>query len=460
MYSFDGTPLVSQNSDLLNCDYTIHPQWLLDKPSTNPALWYDTSDLDASDYDAQAEPTILSQQNSITDESGWTEKEKDLLNRGIEIFGKSSLNLSQFIGSRTPAEVKYFLKNFYSDVQLSYTSVNEDILFDNCVEETVVTSANVLQEYEIPASIEEVIDAVSTADTTTVQRKRTNSTKKLNGGGSHISYDKVPCGQSLLRSNYQKSRQDSILKGNSSPRMKQRSPKVKFKTKLKVLTKNVRRPSVKSPIARKIEKSPIKHRRKQSESDSSQKSQESDGLEVKKDLRIVTGNGPGVPVCDGEVVVKIIKENDTESDTDVDIDVEDGDDFIKTKDNSTIPQIKTDKVEEKHEVDHPPDTQKDLKTSNVKKNNLSNLNKSLPKRGPQFEELPESVIKDLLSMEEPTAEVSISREEISDVEKYLFYEFFEGRPTKTPERYLHVSKVQLVAYSQIYIYVIFICLDS
>lgn len=110
--------MISQNSDLLNCEYTIHPQWLLDKPSTNPDNWYNTNTSSESPEKLQLENDTLghlSTENCITDESGWTEKEKNLLERGIEIFGKSNVRLSQFVGSKTSAEVRYYLKNFYSE---------------------------------------------------------------------------------------------------------------------------------------------------------------------------------------------------------------------------------------------------------------------------------------------------------------------------------------------------------
>ena len=126
---------MSQNSELLNCEYTIHPQWLLDKPSANPDCWYDNGSALAtekppSDFEVSDAGNLghVSTENAITDESGWTEKEKNLLERGIEIFGKSNIRLAQFIGSRTPAEVKYYLKNFYMESQNAYTSFNSGMV--------------------------------------------------------------------------------------------------------------------------------------------------------------------------------------------------------------------------------------------------------------------------------------------------------------------------------------------
>jgi len=136
---------VSQNSDLLNCDYTIHPQWLLDKPSGNPDNWYNENSApttsDCSDSDGIGQVSL---ENCITDESGWTDKEKNLLQRGLEIFGKSSVRLSQFIGSKSASEVKYYLKNFFTGSLSGYRCsdsctedvpniVNSDVLHDDQV---------------------------------------------------------------------------------------------------------------------------------------------------------------------------------------------------------------------------------------------------------------------------------------------------------------------------------------
>lgn len=137
-------------------------------------------------FEQHKEETLACTENLVNDDSGWTEKEKSLLTRGIEIFGKSSLRLSQFIGSKTSSEVRYYLKHFYSDVQqLSYNitdgGVNslEDIALDN----------DILGENQIPASIEEVIQSDTTEKTvsyvsyknkTSVKRK----TKEKTGRGA------------------------------------------------------------------------------------------------------------------------------------------------------------------------------------------------------------------------------------------------------------------------------------
>lgn len=73
----------------------------------------------------------ISTENSITDESGWTEKEKNLLERGIEIFGKSNIRLAQFVGTKTASEVKYYLKNFYMENHTNYKGFIEGVVDEN-----------------------------------------------------------------------------------------------------------------------------------------------------------------------------------------------------------------------------------------------------------------------------------------------------------------------------------------
>lgn len=145
---------------------------------TNEAAEGFSVDLPHSDFDfgQHKEETLACTENLVNDESGWTEKEKSLLTRGIEIFGKSSLRLSQFIGSKTPSEVRYYFKHFYSDVQLSYNisedvgldeiALNSDILGDTqvfcvnfCLQLFLIS--NCFHGKKIPASIEEVIQADS-----------------------------------------------------------------------------------------------------------------------------------------------------------------------------------------------------------------------------------------------------------------------------------------------------------
>lgn len=61
------------------------------------------------------------------------------------------------------------------------------------------------------------------------------------------------------------------------------------------------------------------------------------------------------------------------------------------------------------------------------------------KTSKDLSELSEEVSKQLMSMEAPTSEFMLAQDTITDLERCINSEFFEGRPTKTPGRYLKVK---------------------
>lgn len=161
--------------NFLNCDYTVHPQWLLDRPSTNPDCWYNNSTSNRSREDSDQEPIgHITTENSITDESGWTEKEKTLLERGIEIFGKSPLRLSQFIGTKTPSEIKYYLKSFYMELHPTHfvrNSVRK--LSDDFLE-----LENILIDSQIPCTSEQIVE-IDIQNENIRKRRKINTSKEI-----------------------------------------------------------------------------------------------------------------------------------------------------------------------------------------------------------------------------------------------------------------------------------------
>lgn len=123
----------------------------------------------------------------------------------------------------------------------------------------------------------------------------------------------------------------------------------------------------------------------------------------KNELTAETRPKPVISV--GEEVVTIKREEEGES-SDVSIDVEEVDDGLvnETKQNSV-----TEQVEDRTKV-----------------------------------EPSEELVKQLESMELPTVELVLDQTIISDLEKYVNADFFDGRPAKTPERYLKVTKLKLL----------------
>lgn len=53
-------------------------------------------------------------------------------------------------------------------------------------------------------------------------------------------------------------------------------------------------------------------------------------------------------------------------------------------------------------------------------------------------EYPNAIADSVESLEIPTTEIRLNLSEVTELEKYFHSEFFEGRPTKTPERYLKI----------------------
>lgn len=130
-------------------------------------------------------------------------------------------------------------------------------------------------------------------------------------------------------------------------------------------------------------------------------------------VEITTGKGLAVPICEGEEIVKISKDY---SDSDVEIDVEDSDD-IK-------PEIKI--------------TNSVNKELNTEVRGSENIVNEPQKVAIDLSVLEEPLVKELTNLEYPDSEVIIKENFITELEKVIHSEFFEGRPTKTPLRYLKV----------------------
>ncbi|VEN42502.1 unnamed protein product [Callosobruchus maculatus] len=376
--------LVSQNADILNCDFTIHPQWLLDKPSANPDNWYNSNNLSMSLLEkTQLDNDNLghmSTENSITDESGWTEKEKNLLERGIEIFGKSNVRLAQFIGSKTPSEVRYYMKNFYIENHSTERRISDGFVGDVASSQLV---DDVLEDNQIPASMEEVIAAVSTAKPTVSSQSQKPFKKKT------------------YQANYQAApfRAKTRIASGSSVKMKNK--------KIKDM-----KPKNKTPK--------IKYKFRQE-------------MNMNKDDQIIIHNADTtkgsdvvVPLCEGEEII-ILKKAD-ESESDVDVDVEISDDESPSKSTVSIAKASRNNLTFDEAPEKP-----DLPIDNINKTSDSQEQK------PDIDltKLDSSTTKQLTSLDEPQYELIIDEDSISQLEKVIHNDYFQGK-IKTPERYMYI----------------------
>lgn len=137
------------------------------------------------------------------------------------------------------------------------------------------------------------------------------------------------------------------------------------------------------------------------------------------------------------IQVKIIKENNKDCDSEIEIDVEDTDE--ETSESAEI---------------HPQNSIKSTQQviTDVHYDNIcTDEDKPTLKSEREITEKPsdtvdlsifdESVTNELLCMSEPTSEVILDPCIITDLEKAIHREFFDGRPAKTPARYLKVNYV-------------------
>lgn len=116
------------------------------------------------------------------------------------------------------------------------------------------------------------------------------------------------------------------------------------------------------------------------------------------------------------------------------------------------------------EYDEPNDLQQEVSMPKPKPSNTDNIDIKYIKteiksemKTEQLEEpeihLPENtgnseLDEQLNSMEQPTEAIKMSLQAVTELEKYFHYEFFEGRPTKTPERYVKIRAYILNAWSE------------
>jgi len=170
----------------------INPSWLLE---SSQHCWLSPT-LEERQRSSPATAEERSGLSSPWEESdSWTEREKSLLEKGIvsliflstsiplsslfilqELFGQSWTRVSQFVGTKTPLQVKSQarLMGINCDLRVSESSeLEEEIITTTTpsleVDQKTTTNFNYTELYDdmaIPASMEEVIAVVTTAQPT------------------------------------------------------------------------------------------------------------------------------------------------------------------------------------------------------------------------------------------------------------------------------------------------------
>ncbi|RZF32008.1 hypothetical protein LSTR_LSTR007086 [Laodelphax striatellus] len=117
----------------------------------------------------------------------WTDKECYLLDKGLELFGRSWSRLAQYIGSKTSQQVRARVKSGGGGggllAGISSPELSTCAVLDNQL--STIDCGELIDDMQIPASIEEVIATVTTAKPTV---QSPSPRQRLNSGSGGASF--------------------------------------------------------------------------------------------------------------------------------------------------------------------------------------------------------------------------------------------------------------------------------
>ncbi|PNF26239.1 hypothetical protein B7P43_G02679 [Cryptotermes secundus] len=501
---YDGSVLGSQGAELLHCDYGITQQWLLEA-ATQPC-WDSGSDDTKAPHTDDRQQYGFSTPLSTTDPSSaspnwidndsWSDKEKGLLEKGLDLFGHSWGRLSQFIGTKSSHQVKTYVRSHLhhfgpadeNGAQASFSSGS------GCCSAGAVGFTELIDDMQIPASMEEVIAVVSTAQPTIPSVPRRNI---VAGATTSQSNNVLNSGESKKKVNVH----------NESVREKSRRGRPQVVSKLhatKRPSKVNRNPSRKPGFRSNAQGSNIKTYQ-------TGKLKRQTGVHVKdfiqKDSCSVTSiHRGGIILSAGEEVVRIQKESSHDSDEDGEIEIEERvddvnvlclsadihtsssnmdvvasttsealsnenrlpltefqSDHLNTMDIRSLSGVETHETkvesteergcrEDTHISEEQSENTQSLALRSKEKNFKPDLKPgtseiSPPKdcsdgreggKGSSLASSHQDILESIFSLPPPTEDIMLDAKTITEEEKIIHAEFFEGRSAKTPKRYLKI----------------------
>ncbi|CAH0389186.1 unnamed protein product [Bemisia tabaci] len=180
---------------------------------------------------------------SIANNNAWSSKEKYLLEKGLELFGRSWIRLSQYIGSKTSSQIKAYVLSMEQNTGHNTAAVMNPT--SSYIDFTELGETEIINEMQIPASMEEVITAVSTGQPTIPsvsnrcgQRQRFNSTSSSDSesrnGSPNLRID-LEFGSSVKNKPQRKRCRTTLKRNKSIPvrkhqrrKTRQKSPNIIF----------------------------------------------------------------------------------------------------------------------------------------------------------------------------------------------------------------------------------------
>ncbi|CAB3380042.1 Hypothetical predicted protein [Cloeon dipterum] len=355
---YDGSVLGAQSADQILQD-CINPSWLLE---SSQHCWLSPT----LDERQRCSPAVAEERSSLTspweEHDSWSEREKSLLEKGTELFGRSWTRVSQFVGTKTPLQVRSqaAIMGLSEAFRVSESSEHEEEVIESTsldVESKTTPSFTYTELYDdmaIPASMEEVISVVTTAQLTVIDTSPT------------------------------------------SP-----SPPAKRQKK----------------VANSVRPNQAKENRTL---DSDRTGATRSSIDEKKPT------GPIIFVSEGEELIRIQKSTEDSEDSEIDIDDDEGGDLMLAKVTVT-----SDQVESAAQI-VPIVQEPEIEVKCESKSDLED------KISYDYEEKPPVETEKVFNFSIPTQELVMDLDVITDEEKAVHFEFFTGRPTKTPARYLKI----------------------
>ncbi|XP_065343263.1 histone H2A deubiquitinase MYSM1-like isoform X2 [Cloeon dipterum] len=393
---YDGSVLGAQSADQLLQD-CINPSWLLE---SSQHCWLSPT----LDERQRCSPAVTEERSSLTspweEHDSWSEREKSLLEKGTELFGRSWTRVSQFVGTKTPLQVRSqaAIMGLSEAFRVSESSEHEEEVIESTsldVESKTTPSFTYTELYDdmaIPASMEEVISVVTTAQLTVIDTSPTSPSPPAK-------------------------RQKKVA---NSLRPTQVNKPRSAKVQLKFPTKKGRPKKTESLMVPVAEQEPPDPGICPEEEEEILESIITESIDERKPT------GPIIFVSEGEELIRIQKSTEDSEDSEIDIDDDEGGDLMLPKVTVTSDQVES--AAQSVPIVQEPEIE-------VKCESKSDLE---DKVSYDYEEKPPVETEKVFNFSIPTQELVMDLDVITDEEKAVHFEFFTGRPTKTPARYLKI----------------------
>lgn len=358
--------------------------------------------------------------------SHWTDIERDLFQKGLELFGANWNQLSSFIFTKTPGQVRSFYKKWMEVVSVvqEADTLGETLIF--------MPADNVCISTDLEDPLGLIETATTTVTTTPLSPRRTknaqNKSKTLKVN-ENVDSSFKPSDEIIVPSVGEEcviEQCDSFVGSPDSERSKERkSTSTHKKSHGKVKKSGTSLHKSHSPFKMKNHKQ--KTKKKKMKVASSPKNVETKNMTVQENV-VKAVPEPNMALL-GQVV-HLVKDDEMEA-SDVDIDVSD-DEQLVIIDKSPTDVILPSKVE--------PPKNPNMREENTEIKEVHSKVEGFVSGGRK---------QHIFTFPRPLKERELDLDEVTEEEKIVHYEYFDGKGVKTPERYLKIRNYLINFWNQI-----------